>query len=67
MLIFVSEIISRSTLLVRYFARNANLFLIELILKCAKIRLLKLLLKSDFQWLVSENNVLLLVLYPVKF
>ena len=64
--IFVSEIISRSTLLARSFARNSNLFLIELMLTCAKISLFKLLLRSDFKWLVSVQNFLLLDLYPAK-
>ena len=39
--IFVSEIISRSTLLARSFARNSSLFLIQLMLRCAKISLLR--------------------------
>ena len=64
--IFVSEIISKSTLLARSFARNSNLFLIELMLRCAKISLFKMLLRSDFKWLVSVEIFLLLDLHPAK-
>ena len=35
-------------------------------LRCAKISLFKLLLRSDFKWLVSVQNFLLLDLYPAK-
>ena len=64
--IFVSEIISRSTLLARSFVRNSNLFLIEMMLRCAKISLFKLFLRSDFKWLVSVHIFLILDLYPTK-
>ena len=50
--IFVSEIIGRSTLLARYFARNSKW-------KTRDER-------SDFIWLVSVQNVLLLDLFPAK-
>ena len=64
--IFVSENITRSKLLARSFARNSNLFLIELMLRCEKISLFKLLLRSNFKWLVSGQKFLLLDLYPAK-
>ena len=35
---------------------NSNLFLIELMLKWAKISLLKFLLQTDFKWLISVRN-----------
>ena len=35
-------------------------------LRCAKINLFKLLLRSDFKWLVSVQNFLLLDLHPAK-
>ena len=54
--VFVSKIISRLKLLVISFVMNSNLFLIELMLKWAKISLLKFLLQTDFKWLISVRN-----------
>ena len=48
------------------FILNSNLFLIELILRCAKISLFKLLLRSEFKWLVSMQIFLVADLYPAK-
>ena len=63
--IFVSDNISKSTLLLISFTADSNLFLIEFILRRAKMSLFRLLLRMYFKWLVSLVSLKTLDLYSV--
>ena len=51
--IFVSEIINKSTSPLTFRMRASNLFLIEMMFKCATTNLFKLISQINFKWLMS--------------
>lgn len=53
LVIFFTENISKSTSPLTFRMRTSNLFLIEMMFKCATTHLFKLISQINFKWLIS--------------